>query len=476
MTNNVKITPPTSMTLDSLVNFASGLGISGKDKRADSRFEDTQAIDWIEYEALYRDDWIAGKIVDILSDDMTRKWRSFSDSSLTPAEITKLRAAEKRLKLKQKTNLSKKWSRLYGGCLMLLNVNDGKDPSEPLEIDTLKPGCFVNIVLFDRRHAQPHRINLTDPFKENFREPETYRLANTSKDIHYTRIIRFDGTALPLAATQRNHHWGDSIFKRIRNALVNANIAADSTANLLLDSNVDVVKVKGLMNMLLSDATTKQLTDRFVVGKYLKSNFNFTLADMDNEDITKLTNTFTGIPEVLEKFMTILSAASDIPATRLFGKAPEGMNATGESDLVNYYDSVSSKQEFELAPALDIIDQIIAKSEGIDPDKIEYTFNPLWQLSDEAKATVKLTHAQADDIYFNMNIVDEAMVAQSAKNNGLYEVITDDWISKLEAAAKEAEIENEGNDETENEEPGKEDKGDKEEGEDLQGEDKPDEE
>lgn len=38
--------------------------------------------------------------------------------------------------------------------------------------------------------------------------------------------------------------------------------------------------------------------------------------------------------------------------TKLFGRAPAGMNATGESDLQNYYDYVDTLRESVLAPIL----------------------------------------------------------------------------------------------------------------------------
>ncbi|MFQ8761936.1 MAG: anti-CBASS protein Acb1 family protein [Intestinimonas sp.] len=48
-----------------------------------------------------------------------------------------------------------------------------------------------------------------------------------------------------------------------------------------------------------------------------------------------------------------LSGASRIPVTKLFGRSPAGMNATGESDLRNYYDYVDTLREAKLRPILE---------------------------------------------------------------------------------------------------------------------------
>lgn len=425
--------------MDSMVNFAAGMGVAGKDKRKDSVFVGSGRMAYNELEALYQEDWIAGKIIEIIPDDMTRNWRTFSDSTLTPEELTKVLADEKRLKLQKKINLAKKWARLYGGCLIVMNVDDGVDPSEPLDVDKIKPGTLRSLVVFDRRNAHPQRINLNNPMADNFREPETYRLSNTSGEIHHTRCIRMDGVPLPYYAFSRNDYWGDPIFKRIRDALINANIAVDSSAGLLFESNVDVVAVKGLIHMLSTDEGTKQLVNRFSTSKYLKANNNISVIDMENESLTKHVNSLSGIGDLLDRFLTILSATSDIPATRLFGKAPVGMNATGDSDLQNYYDNINSRQELELRSDLEYLDRAMASNLGIDPGKMAFTFDPLWQLSDTEQATVLETSVRAFHELLDMGIITESMIAREAKNRQLLTTITDNHISQLEAAEEDAE-------------------------------------
>lgn len=425
--------------VDSLVNFAAGMGVVGKDKRRDSVFVGSGRMRYDELEALYQEDWIAGKIIEIIPDDMTRNWRAFSDAALSPEERTKIISEEKRLKLQKKVNLCKKWARLYGGCLIVINVDDGKDPVEELDIDNITPGSLRNLIVFDRRHANPQRINLNNPFGDNFREPETYRLSNTSGEIHHTRVIRMDGVPLPYHLFSRNDYWGDPVFKRIRDALVNANIAVDSSAGLLFESNVDVVSVQGLIHMLSTDEGTKQLINRFSTSKFLKSNNNLTVIDKEKEDLTKHTNTLSGVGDLLDRFLTILSATSDIPATRLFGKAPVGMNSTGESDLQNYYDNINSKQELELRPDLEYIDRAIASNLGIEFGKMEFSFNPLWQLSDVERAQVLETNARAFHLFLDMGILTESMVARESKNKDLLHSVTDEHIAKLEEAETEVE-------------------------------------
>ena len=76
--------------------------------------------------------------------------------------------------------------------------------------------------------------------------------------------------------------------------------------------------------------------------------------------------------------MMDMAGAAEIPATKLFGRSPQGMNATGESDLRNYYDMISSLQERQLRPALERLLPVMALScWGYIPEDLEIVFEPV---------------------------------------------------------------------------------------------------
>ncbi|WP_223275759.1 anti-CBASS protein Acb1 family protein [Paenibacillus elgii] len=62
---------------------------------------------------------------------------------------------------------------------------------------------------------------------------------------------------------------------------------------------------------------------------------------------------FGGLNDIYESFMLDIAGACRMPVTRLFGQAPAGMNATGESDMENYYETVQKGQETYFAPVID---------------------------------------------------------------------------------------------------------------------------
>jgi hypothetical protein len=96
--------------------------------------------------------------------------------------------------------------------------------------------------------------------------------------------------------------------------------------------------------------------------------------------------TFAGLSDIYDKFCLDIAGAAEIPVTKLFGRSPAGMNATGESDMQNYDDKISQTQEADLAPTIDKLLPVLCMSEwGYIPDDLDYTFNPNRSMSNKDK-------------------------------------------------------------------------------------------
>lgn len=432
---------------DGLENLMANLG-TDVDKRSATRFTNGKKLSHAgnkeELNGLYREDWLAGKIVDIIPDDMTREWRTF-DGELDPKLVEMLVEEENRLKLRTAVNSAHKWSRLYGTSLIVMAIDDGQTADQPLNIDNIKEGGLMHITPLDR-----HRVNhadqviSTNPLDKNFGMPESYRFVDSSAIIHHSRVLRFDAITLPYDQFRENNYFSDSVLGRLYDALMNMNIVSNSAASMVFETNVDIVKVKNLMSHLQTKAGETNLRKRFALANTLKSFNNMMLLDTD-ETFDSKTSNFASLPDLLDRYALFLSAASDIPATRLLGSSASGLNATGEGDLKNYYDTIRSAQVQEYKPRLDYFDRIMTKSLGIsDAEDITYEFNSLFQMTPKEQADLEYTRAQRDEIYLTNSVIDEITVAKDLKQNDTYLNITDEFIKELEEI-----IEEEGDDDLE---------------------------
>lgn len=420
-------------------NFVANLGTS-KDKRSHSRFYRID-IDREELNGLYTTNWIAGKTVDIPVEDMLRNWRTIKTPSLTPAQIDEYTKEEERLQVREIFGRAGKWARLYGGAVVLLGI-DGAGPLDtPLNMDNVKKDSLKYIHVIDRYDIDPQQINTTDPTKSNYRMPEFYRVTGSPQLIHHSRLIRFDGLDIPWRVRLQNQYWGLSILQRLYDTITNAQTVSDSIASMCYEASIDVVKVPNLFQYLASPGGTEKVIDRFALADVVKSTNNMLVID-STEDYVKSTTQFGALPDIMTRFLNAVAAAADIPATRMLGQSAQGLNATGEHDMFNYFNMVQSKQETDLAPHLRYLDEIMTRSVyGYTPDDWKFEFDSLWQSPPSSLATIEVQRAQRDEIYMRNEVVTAPIVAEQLREDGTYNALDDDFLEVLEELEEEKENE-----------------------------------
>ena len=433
---------PKFKIVDSLQNLFSGLGVAGVDKSTGSNFVETR-LDFRQKEDAYSSDWLVAKVCNLPPFDMTREWRKM-DGDMDGDKKEVWMEMEKRLSVRDKFREAMTWGRVYGGAGIVINVDDGHkhEPWEPLEFNKIVQGSMKFIIVSDAQFLHVGRVD-NDPFSENFGFPETYRMAPSSIEVHHSRVIRFEGLKLPLQARRRNRYWGKSIIESLYSALLRAAEVQESIGTLIHESTVDIIKIPELMEMLSNEETEAQIRNRFSVAKMQKSINKMLIMDMEEEYVQQSIQ-FTGLTEMIEKFLSIVGGAADIPITRLLGSSPAGMNSTGESDIRNYYDMLSARQENDLRPKLEYFDKIMYHSLfGKPPEngEIDFVFNPLWQMSEEEKANLQSVRAQRDSAYLADNIVNEAIIAKDLMENEVYSGVDAEYVEELEEIVEESENE-----------------------------------
>lgn len=424
---------------DGLENTVANLG-TNLDKREHSLFKNKKNLSLdgqqAELNALYRTDWISGKMVDIIPDDMTREWREF-DGDLEPETIQALVDEEVRLQLQYNFNLAHKWARLYGTGFIIISVDDGKNPAEPLEINDIKPGDLKHIKAIDRHRLAYIEQPDTNPLSKNFGMPEFYNLLETDIKIHYSRLIRLEGIRLPYIEFRRNKYYSDSILARVYDSILNFNTAANASASMIYDTNVAIMKIQNLMQYFNSGEQEALLIKRMTMINAQKSMNNMVMLDSEEEVDWKNSN-FAGLPELLDRYALYLSAGSDVPATRLLGSAASGLNATGEGDLKNYYDKLRSNQIIDYKPPLDYFDLLMAKNLGLPDDAdLSYKFRPLFQMTPKEIAELQLTKANRDNIYLTQGVITETVAAKELQQDDTYSNVDADYIEALSEYEKE---------------------------------------
>lgn len=405
------------LTSDTLVNLLSGLG-TVRDKATGNAYA-LVILDKMSLDAAYRGDWIARKIVDVPAFDETREWR---DWQAKKPQIELLEQEEARHSVQRKVAQARKLARLYGGSVIF--IGDGSaNPMAPLAPEQIKKGGLKYLNVFSRHEMIAGELD-QDPLSPFYGEPVKYSLAGRTGmvDIHPSRVVRFIGAEIADRVLAYDG-WGDSVLQAVNDAVLHASSASAAVAAMLQEAKVDIVKVPGFMESLATEEYRSRILTRYSLANLGKSITNTLMLDGDEEwDHKQLS--FARLPEVLNTYLQIASGAADIPATRLLGQTPGGLQSTGQSDIRNYYDRISAGQNLDLRPALSRLDEILIRSAlGARPDDVHYTWAPLWQMTEVEKADVfaKKTKGVKD-------LHDTGLVPDEALARGVQNMLVEDGI------------------------------------------------
>jgi hypothetical protein len=146
---------------------------------------------------------------------------------------------------------------------------------------------------------------------------------------------------------------------------------------------------------------------------------------------------FAGIAEVYESFMLDMAGAAEIPATKLYGRSPQGMNSTGESDMNNYYEKLAQLQENQLRPAIEKLLPVMAMSLwGEIPEDMEIVFKPLATTTPAERAEIMSKQAATVVQAFSAGIISQRMalleLQEQGKSIGAWTNITDEDIERAD--------------------------------------------
>ena len=402
------------------------------------------------FTSMYRSSWIVRKIIDVFPSDMVKNWIKFN-SSLDPEKISKINSVLRKTKTKERIKEGLRWARLYGGAAGLILIDGDDDLSEPLDYDTIMLDDYKGLLIFDRWNGIFPNIELVDDISDDeFGLPEYYSLSLTQRNsnlnikyeekdlvkVHHSRIIRFNGRDLPLWERQAEMYWGESEIEIAFEELKKRDNTSANIASLIFLANIRVLKMNDL-GQLLGAASQKAQENLFKVleaQNQIMSNMGIYVMDKD-DDFGSEQYSFSGLNDIYESFMLDVAGACEMPVTKLFGRNPAGFNATGESDLTQYYETIEEKQETYLQPIIDKLLPIIFMSTlGAIPEDLDWEFNPCFSVSN--KDLADLAQSMSAPIFeaFNAGLITKEIalkeLKQQSEKTGMWSNITDEDLEK----------------------------------------------
>lgn len=306
-------------------------------------------------------------------------------------------------------------ARMLGGCALYVVVDDGLQQWETLNINGVR--SLIGFQVLTPEEIQGYQYN-RDPASIDFGKPINYRTNGQSTAvIHASRLVIFDGLWVTNRRREELQGWGASVYALCERALQTYHTGFNGAGALGSDLSQGVYSIRNLIEGM-AGGQEDVILHRMRINDMTRSSMRSLVIDAEGEKFERVPSQLSGVPELVGVFEKRLASAAEMPLTVLFGTSPAGMNATGESDLANWYKACGAMREKTLKPALERIFQIVmlapnGPTYGEEPEKWDIEFPPFSEPSEKEIADTRKVYADIDAAYINAGVVMPQEVALS---------------------------------------------------------------
>lgn len=408
---------PVQPRRDGWSNVISGIGQEDIDPRRGGTFKRQVYLSPEQLDALYIENAIAARVIDLPVDESWREPVEL-DSDEDPDAVSDLSAALEDLGVAEVLAQAQIWGRLYGGGIVVMGLDDGQEPSSPVNerglrtVDWLEP--------LDRWSVT---WDETDPDYYTLHPQRSHTGlikavgGGMGQRIHASRVLRFGAITLPPRQRALQQGWDAPELTRVYNALQGEGEGFDAAGGLIHRTNQPVMKMRDLASQVLANGVD-YVRDRLKANLLTRSHLNMMFVDADGEDFYNVPAPVAGLADLIDRFPLRVCAAAGMPYSLLYGAHPGGFSNADLSGERFFYDRVRARQQMRInRPALARILELLMLSRrgptrGRELD-VSIDFAPLWTPTPKEEAEIYKIRSEADGTNIKNGVLHKEEVAQS---------------------------------------------------------------
>lgn len=325
--------------------------------------------------------------VQTVSDDITREWITITgDDAEAVEEIQTLQ--EKKYHLRTLFHEAATLTGYMGGAFIYVDTGT-ENPELPLrysnESAELQPGTKLRFVVVDPVNVSPGDYNAIDPLKPDYLKPRYFWVLGTK--VHESRLLRLFDNPPPTLLRPAYNFLGIPQAQILWDYVMHWNQCRVYTADLV--RKVSLLVFQTSTDDIFNSPNGVRLFDirMKALQRYRDNNAVF-VCDKEGESVMNVQTSIAGCTDVVRQSLEMIASINRTPAVKLLGISPSGFNATGESDIRNYYDYIRSKQELRREAINTCLEAIELVEMGSINSNISFDFN---ELSKEDEASAAMT-------------------------------------------------------------------------------------
>lgn len=373
--------------------------------------------------------------VEAVADDMTRKPVElfYDEDGNEDGEklINDLNADLLKFKVKEVMNNAKLKDGFFGGCLVYIDVGNLSDEQKmkPLLLDkrTFKAGSLRGFKIIEPVNICAGDYNTTDPMNEHFFNPEWWYILG--KRYHASRFLYIAGNDVDMLLKPAYNFFGISEAQLALDYVAHFVANREAAQELLNKFSLTCIGTN-LSQALTQDGSWSDIVARIKAFNKFKTNNGTFVFDKETEELMQLNTPLSGVKDIVEMSLTLLTAIWRIPKLVYIGEGEGGLNASSQEQLRTYYSYIHSLQEKIFTKPYDTIIKLLQLNRGLEPDeKLMFKFPSLWDMDEKERADLNKVLADRDIAYINSGVLsqEEARKRLSLdRNSGYSDIDVDD--------------------------------------------------
>lgn len=373
--------------------------------------------------AMLSQNWLIDKAITMPAKDAVRNGFEITvndGTEVSPDVLDFMRRRDKRYNLRQSMVDFIRYGRMFGIRVAMFKV-DVPDPAKyyalPYNPDGIRPGTYRGISQIDPYWMAPilDTKAASDPSALNFYTPTWWIIGGMK--VHHSHLIISIPNPVADILKPSYLYGGISTPQKIYERVY----AAERTANeapLLAMTKRTIV-----MNTDLTEAIANQLEfdEKMTWWSRTMNNFGIKIVG-DGDMVTQHDTSLSDLDSAIMTQYQLVSAASDVPATKLLGTQPKGFNATGEFEEASYHEFLESLQEHDLTPLVQRHHEMVIRSDvapkfGIKPFGTDVNWLPLDAPTALEQAQVNESKSATDVNLVNSGAITPLEVRQRLVND-----------------------------------------------------------
>lgn len=337
----------------------------------------------------------------------------------------------------------------FGNAFLTVRLkNDENELDKEIIFDSskIRKGDLLGFVPVEPIWISPVDYNATNPLGEDYYRPRRWSVsgqigngASSGFGIHSSRIKQLVLYKVPDIYKPEFMFGGLSLSQMMLPYVDNFISVRDDIPKIIRTFRTQVWKTD--MSAVLQDfGTFSERMDAFTVGR---DNHGVLAIDMNNEELTQINTTLTGLHELQDSLLKLICVPSRLSVTSFTGQQHKGGLNDGDSERMVQQDHVAGKQQTSYVPLIEWILKIICiNAFGEFYEDLYIDFNPIEEMTE-----AQLADIQAKDADTYTKLIDAGVVNPEQVNA----ILAADEKGKFNGIKYEAQIFDEENEDQETE-------------------------